>query len=176
WKTLKKEIRNTQKIAEREIRHYEDEKWKAYEQKNPAPAIPSYADFPQKVSRLMKKDGYVAKVMNWLQTVDTPNEQMESEVLVKQQYESIWTELQRFSGALMGFYLLFFFSSYYLKRSGVDDSLLIRIYDTTLFKQLVLGLFLAYGVLTIRKEYLRKRLKVDIVLVAFAAALVLFIW
>lgn len=174
WKMLRHDIRNAQKLAEREIQHYEDEKWKAYEQKNPAPKIQSYSDFPVKVSHLVKTNDTISKMVSWMQTVDMPNEHQESEVLAKQQYESVWTELQRFSGALMAFYLVFFFASYYFKRMGMDDSILVRIYDTTLFKQLIIGIFSAYTLLTIRKEYMSKRIKGDLFLVLLFAALLTF--
>lgn len=177
WKALKKDIREAQKIAQREIQHYEDEKWKAYEQKNPAPGIQSYSDFHEKVTQFMKKDGYLSKVITWIQMVDLPNEHLENEVLAKQQYESVWTELQRFSGALVFFYLVFFFFSYYLKRSGVDDSLLVKIYDTTLFKQLIVGLFLGYAALTIRQEWLNRRIKTDAgLLLGVVAVFSIFFW
>jgi hypothetical protein len=109
--------------------------------------------------------------------VDLPNEHLENEVLAKQQYESVWTELQRFSGALVFFYLVFFFFSYYLKRSGVDDSLLVKIYDTTLFKQLIVGLFLGYAALTIRQEWLNRRIKTDAgLLLGVVAVFSIFFW
>jgi hypothetical protein len=176
WKILRHDIRDAQKLAEREIQHYEDEKWRAYEQKNPAPKIQSYSDFPVNVSRFVKANDTFSRMVAWMQTIDLPNENRESEVLAKQQYESVWTELQRFSGALMAFYLAFFFISYYLKRIGMDESLLVRIYDTTLFKQLIVGIFAAYALLTVRKEYMNKRIKEDaFMLLLFAALLTFFL-
>jgi len=176
WKQLRNEIRKVQKLAEREIKQYEDEKWKAHEQKNPAPKGMSYTEFPEKISHFVKRNEKVSKVVNWMQTVDLPNEQQESDVLAKQQYESVWTELQRFSGALVVFYLSFLFISYYLKRSGFEDSLLIRMYDTTLFKQIIFGIFVAYGLLTVRKEYLNKRMRLDAFIVLSFLVVLTLLW
>ncbi|MGE3341250.1 MAG: hypothetical protein AB7J46_05040 [Candidatus Altimarinota bacterium] len=177
WKQLRHDIRAAQKIAEREIQLYEDEKWKAYEQKNPTPKVSSYAEFPEKVSHFVKANEKVSKVVHWMQTVDLPNQHQESDVLAKQQYESVWFELQRFSGALVVFYLSFLFVAYYLKRSGVEDNLLIRMYDTLLFKQIMLGVFIAYGFLTVRKEYLNKRVKTDLLIVLLMLfGIAFFIW
>ncbi|MGE3279254.1 MAG: hypothetical protein AB7J40_05765 [Candidatus Altimarinota bacterium] len=177
WKQLRHDIRAAQKIAEREIQLNDDEKWKAYEHKNPTPTVSSYAEFPEKVSHFVKANEKVSKVVHWMQTVDLPNQHQESDVLAKQQYESVWFELQRFSGALVVFYLSFLFVAYYLKRSGVEDNLLIRMYDTLLFKQIMLGVFIAYGFLTVRKEYLNKRVKTDLLIVLLMLfGIAFFIW
>ena len=171
WKNLKREIKKVTKVAEQEINAYQDKKWKAFEAKNPSQKVESYTHFeepPQAQAQPQPKQSTpVAAVQtkpfrrSWLQIIDLPDETDETEVLMKQQYESAWLELQRFSSALLAFYLLCAFAGYYLMRSGVSDHFMSRIYDTVLFKQITLGLFLFTSLVSARVAYLNGRIASD---------------
>lgn len=174
WKRLKYQLRDHFKTFKKEIEDYEEKKWEEIDKKTKDEAVESYIDFheePKKVSFFKKK---VKQVKNQVQAFDKPSSRSEQEILIKQQYESVWTELQRFMGALFFFYIACFFVAYYLKRSGFDDNIIVRIYDTTVFKQLVTTLFVFYGLLSLRHYYLSKRIASDIILIGvFIACLIL---
>jgi len=178
WKNLKREVQSAEEIALREIREKEEKEWKALEEQNPGKKVDSYTKFSKETPvPLFAADGKIAKMMKWFKMIDFPDENNEQQILLKQQYESVWFELQRFSGALFAFYLLCFFGAYYLKRSGVSDHVLIRIYDTALFKQLILGLFSLYALLTVRMDFLTKRMKTDAaVVLGWLVILALVFW
>jgi len=162
WKNLKREIYKAIKAAERELKWHQDKKWAEYEQQQTQPVQEQSATTTvQPTPQFVRTPSAFSKFMDRIKIFDQPSEENKKEVLLKHQYEAVWTELQRFSGALLVFYLAVLFVSYYLKRSGVSDTFLVRIYDTTLFKQLVLGLFTLYGIFSIRRFYLPKRVKMD---------------
>jgi|CXWL01.1.fsa_nt_gi succinate dehydrogenase hydrophobic anchor subunit len=178
WKNLKREISSAEQIADREVRAYEDKRWREHEEKDPAKKIDSYTQFSTEKPRpIIDLDSRFSKWKQALQVLDLPNEADDQQLLVKQQYESVWFELQRFSGALLVFYLLCFFVGYYLKRNGVDDHILTRIYDTTVFKELVLVLFSLFCLLTVRVDFLDKRVKYDAMVVTlFLVTLGFIFW
>ena len=178
WKILKTQVRAAKKIAEREIKQYEEAEWRAYDEKNPNKHINSYSEFViNKPRRVFPVSNKFTRIFDSIKIIDQPNENNEKEVLLKQYYESAWVELQRFSGALLMFYLFFYFVSYYLKRIGSDDNFLVRIYDTILFKQIVIALFIFFIVLSLRQIAPYKRLKTDILwLVICIAAISAIFW
>lgn len=167
WKNLKREIKKVTKLADQEIKAYQDKKWKAFEAKNPAQKVDSYQDFsqpepaPQAAPSQPIPQTPKAFRRSFWQVIDLPNEADESEVLIKQQYESAWAEVQRFSSVLMVFYLACAFAGYYLMRSGISDHFMTRIYDTLLFKQITLGLFAFTSLVTLRVAYLNGRIVSD---------------
>ncbi|MDF2379083.1 MAG: hypothetical protein P1V18_02580 [Candidatus Gracilibacteria bacterium] len=176
WKRLKYQLRDHFKSFKREVEEYEQQKWDELEKKSPSESVESYTDFnekPVKVSLFKRK---VHEAKEKIQAFDSPNIRSEQEVLVKQQYESVWVELQRFMGALFFFYIACFFVAYYLKRSGFDENVLVRIFDTTVFKQLVITLFTFYGLLSLRHYFLSKRLASDIVLLGVFGAVLVIIY
>ncbi|MDP3975290.1 MAG: hypothetical protein Q8P95_00030 [bacterium] len=180
WKELRAEIKRALKLARRELEKYQKDQWYAYGAKAKRQRIDSYTEFEkekseetsdedwsflqrQKEAALFSK-GWAHKLGKWLQIVDEPNETLEQEVLLKQQYESVWDELQKFSQALVFFYLACFFLAYYLKRNGADDAFLVRVYDAVLFKQIVLMLFGFFALTSLRSFFLPKRVKADLLL------------
>ena len=177
-KNLKRELKRVKKLAEREIEEQREKKWKEYEKKAPGHKVDSYDEFHEEdeVPEPLVKEENKGGIGYWMRVIDYPNEHIEKEVIIKQHYESVWKEVQRFTGALVIFYMTTFFLSYYMKRSGVDDSFLVRIYDTTLFKQIVLALFLLYAALSIRIGFLSRRTKTDIGVLALWIAASLWIF
>ncbi|MDP2691738.1 MAG: hypothetical protein Q8O95_05045 [bacterium] len=179
WKNLKAKIRDAQKIAEREIKAYRDKKWKQAESQGEVVKINSFNDFEEAEASFPTQNPVStvkpSKPLTWLQIINQPNLHNEWEVLTKQKYESVWSEAQRFGAALFAFYLVCFFFAYYLKRNGVEDHFLVRIYDTTLFKQIVVLLFSLFALMSLRLFFLPKNLKTDAVLVALFIVSVLWI-
>ncbi len=160
---LRREFKRVKKAVEKDIEKDQQKKWDEYEKRAPKEKIESYDEFENSAnepdsSTVLKKE----TKRSWVHIVDEPDEENEKEMLIKQQYESVWNEGQRFSSVLVAFYLLTFFISYYLKRSGIEDHFLVRIYDTTLFKQLILVLFTVFSLLTLRKDFLPKKLQSDV--------------
>jgi len=167
WRNLKREIKKVLKIAQREMKAQHDQAWQKVSQ---APeghdGLERYDDVVSEVpERKIHETREPSRLVQWFHILDQPNQANEEEVVMKQQYESVWIEMQRFTSALVAFYLFFLFVSYYLKRSGVADNFLLRVYDTTLFKQLVLVLFITFTLLTLRRLLLPKRVASDAVLV-----------
>jgi hypothetical protein len=163
FKNIKREFRRVKKQADKDIDRHEKKKWDDYEKKAPKKKIESYDEF-EKGSEKENFKSTPAEVSKrtWIHIINKANEDSESEVMIKQRYESIWNETQRFAGVLFAFYLLTFFIAYYLKRVGIEDHFLVRIYDTTLFKQLIVILFTVFTLLTLRKDFLPKRLQSDV--------------
>jgi len=165
WKKLKKEIRRTLKKAEREVEQHHNRKWSAFEKLEGEDTIEGFDEMQQEpAKKIFNPDSKLSRLTNWLELIDDPNLENEEEVLTKQKYESIITEIQRFSGALFAFYIACYFVAYYLARNGLTDHFLVRIYDAVLFKQIVLVLFSVFCLLTIRNYFLPKRVKSDGVL------------
>lgn len=162
WRKLKSQIRKARKMAEKDIKAYENKKWQSYDEKSGVKTSKPLAELVEKKKRILfKPGGKLARVANAIRCIDNPNQDNSREVNLKETYESVWAELQRFSGALFIFYIICFFVAYYLKRSGMEDQFLVRIYETTLFKQLVIVLFAFYALLSFRLMFLAKRVKSD---------------
>lgn len=178
WKNLKAELRKVEGIALDEVEQHEEMVWKKLEQQDPGKKVDSYQDLDERASlRAGQESPTLARFKKWARTVSEPDESKEGEVLIKQQYESVWGELQRFSGALLCFYMVVYLASYYLMRGGIEDHLLVRIYDTTLFKQLILGLFSLYGLLVIRNHFSKKKILSDLLFgAAWAVGIVVVFW
>lgn len=163
-KNFKREFKRVMKDIQYELEKNEQKKWEEYEKKAPHKTVESYDDFEEQEKEANKSLSQEPSKRKWWQVLDEPDENNEQEVLKKQQYESMWNETQRFSGVLVGFYLLTYFIAYYLKRVGIEDHFMVRIYDTTLFKQIIVILFTAFVGLTLRKEFLPKKLQSDVAL------------
>ncbi len=171
WKDLRKEIKAKVKQVKRFLDDRHDQSWQQLQQSSDK--VESYSEFSEQVQeerrgeqQKVQKVKHSSSFMKLLQTLSDPNPHEETEVLLKQRYESVWIEVDRFMGALMVFYLCFFFLGYYLKRSGIEDSLLIDIYSATLFKQITLGLFLFSAAIGVRNQFLPKKVAVDGVVLA----------
>lgn len=163
WKNLKAELRKAENGALEEVEQHEEMTWKKLEQQDPGKKVDSYQEFHDRTPlRFGHENSTIARLKKWSRIISNPDESKDGEVLMKQQYESIWTELQRFSGALLCFYMIVYLASYYLMRGGIEDHLLVRIYDTTLFKQLILALFSFYAVLVIRNSFSQKKVTSDL--------------
>lgn len=163
WKNLKAELRKAENVALEEVEQHEEMTWKKLEQQDPGKKVDSYQEFQDRAPlRFGEENSMISRLKKWSRTVSDPDESKDGEVLMKQQYESIWTELQRFSGALLCFYMVVYLASYYLMRGGIEDHLLVRIYDTTLFKQLILALFSFYTLLVIRNGFSQRKVISDI--------------
>jgi len=170
WKQLKYQIHKAVAVAERELRDYEEQQWKAYDQRMSSREVPIdfQDDLEADVRPKKVRVSFLKRLRGWLDGLLDPNIASEAEVLKRQRYESLWTESQRFSGALLLFYLGVSFSSYFLKRMGEVDNFLVRIYDTLLFQQLVFGLFVVFSLLSFRLYFMKKQVLTDgVVVVAF---------
>lgn len=178
WKNLRNELRKVEKMALHEIEQHEEMTWKKLERQDPGKKIENYQDFPDRSRfRLDGQESAFARLKKWAHMISEPDETKDGEVLVKQQYESIWVELQRFSGALLAFYMLVYLASYYLMRGGLEDHFLIRIYDTTLFKQLILVVFCFYGLLALRNDFFGKNFVRDSIFAGiWIASFALIFW
>ena len=171
-KNFLRELKKFSKKVERELQQLHQQKWEAYEQKQVPIEDLDYENLDGDAEdQEVPKDQIPAQpapaktgLAKWIRIIDEPNQNNEQEVLIKQRYESFWLEVERFSGVLLAFYLGCFFLAYYLKRSGIEDHFLVRIYDATLFKQLVLLLFTFYAVFALRFIATQKRIKSDITL------------
>lgn len=178
--SLKWQLFKSMRQAKREVKAYEEQQWKAYDQ-----------GFEQGQEGLAPVDGgpsaqlwkprwelpeSIKNAFAWVKVFDTPDPNLEDQVLKKQYYESVWIELYRFTSMLFGFYLFCFLIAYYSKRLGYSEAFIVRIYDAVLFKQIVLFLFSLFAVLSIRMAYLKPRLVSDAVLVIVFLASVGWIW
>lgn len=171
-KNFLRELKKFSKKVERELQQLHQQKWEAYEQKQVPIEDLDYENLDGDAEdQEVPKEQIPAQpapaktgLAKWIRIIDEPNQNNEQEVLIKQRYESFWLEVERFSGVLLAFYLGCFFLAYYLKRSGIEDHFLVRIYDATLFKQLVLLLFTFYAVFALRFIATQKRIKSDITL------------
>lgn len=161
--------------AGREIALFHQKKWREYEGKAPENPSMSYTEFGETVKkrRLFSQPQLLSRLKHWYAVLEHPDENKEEEILMKQQYESVWLELQRFSTALMGFYLVFLCIAYYLKRDLSSDLFMVRIYDAPLFKQIMLALFIFSTIASLRRWYLPKRLAIDSCLVL---SFVILLW
>jgi hypothetical protein len=168
-KNLKREFKRVKKSADKDIEKNEQRKWDEYEKKAPGKKVESYDDFEKGAEKKESQRNIVTnEKRSWYKVIDEPDEDNDKEVLIKQQYESVWNEAQRFAGVLFAFYLLTFFIAYYMKRVGIEDNFLVRIYDTTLFKQLIIVLFTGFALLTLRKDFLPKKLQSDVAVLLVA--------
>lgn len=175
-KNLKREFKRVKRSAEKDIEKHENKKWDEYEKKAPKNHVESYEEFEEGDEGPKKTPEMSPSKRSWIHIIDEPDEENQQEVLMKQQYESVWIEAQRFSGVLFAFYLLTLFVAYYLKRVGVEDQFLVRIYDTTLFKQITVILFAVFVLLTLRKDFLPKKVQSDVamLLVGLITAFMVF--
>ncbi len=176
WKDLRKEIKSKRKQVERFLEQQQDQSWNELQKQSAH--LDSYSEFSEGVHQQREQEKQkmtteptikkASSLMKMIQVLSDPNIHDEREVLLKQRYESLWIEMDRFMGALMVFYLCFFFVGYYLKRSGIPDNILVDIYTATLFKQITLGLFLFSAAIGIRNQFLPKKVSSD--------ALIITIW
>ncbi len=156
WRALRR--------GEREISLFHQKKWQEYEGKAPENPSMSYTEFGDSVKKqriFHQPQQFFSRLKHWRAVLEHPDETKEKEVLAKQQYESVWLELQRFSTALMAFYLIFLCTAYYLKRNLGSDLFVVRIYDAPLFKQIMLALFCFSGLVTLRRFFIAKRITLD---------------
>jgi hypothetical protein len=114
----------------------------------------------------------IQQVLYWYQVLSHPDDTKEEELLMREKYDAVWTEMQRFIGVLLFCYMIFYFVAYTYLQTRVDDSFLLRVYDTPLFKQIVVALFLGFGLLTLRKNFIARKMWVDgVMFVSWVAVL-----
>lgn len=178
--SLKWNLWKVMRQAKKEVKSYEDQQWKAYDQGfEQGHDVMAPVDAPVTVPPRKPKwelPEPVKHALAFVKVFDMPDPNIEEQVLKKQYYESVWLELYRFTSVLFGFYLFCFLIAYYTKRLGYSEAFIVRIYDAVLFKQIVLFLFSLFAILSIRVAYLKPRLVSDTALVLALLISVGWIW